>query len=120
MTMTSPRISAGVGRFTDGAWAWDSRHGRSLKFLLHRTVQISVKISNWHCSFSVPLNNIGQIATKAGQRKELSLEQQVSQHAKEKVFIVPDESIRHGNVEVVGSIIGEVGTAKIVFATEQL
>jgi hypothetical protein len=30
-------------------------------------VQIIVKISNWDCGFSVPLNNIDQIATKAGQ-----------------------------------------------------
>ena len=35
--------------------------------LLHRTVQIAVKISLWRCSRSLLLNNIEQIATKAMQ-----------------------------------------------------
>ncbi len=39
--------------------------------VLHRTVQIVVKISSWNCGFSVLLNNIEQIATKAGQCKDL-------------------------------------------------
>jgi hypothetical protein len=35
--------------------------------LLHRTVQITVKISLWRCSRSLSLNNIERIATKVMQ-----------------------------------------------------
>ena len=71
--------TSGEIRYNSGEKDYDDVEWLSLRGadFLHRTVQIIVKIPDWDCGCSVPLNNIERIATKAGQLRERTLAEQV-------------------------------------------